>query len=146
MDRLLPQGSGRHRCRRRPPPANKCNCGHSLREIKNQERTRLCAGALGASRKPRYPYIRMPGTYASRGTHTASGVYFTLEMLIITLHAFIKLQQFPLSNAPGLPALASNLDSSYPDVLRAESVCLHTHTHTHRLRGDVMQCTSWTRA
>lgn len=70
--------------------------------------------------------------------HTGSGVYFTLEMLIITLHAFIKLQQFPLSNAPGLPALASNLDSRYPDVLRAESVRLQTHTHAHRLRGDVM--------
>lgn len=67
--------------------------------------------------------------------HTGSGVYFTLEMLIITLHAFVKLQQFPLSNAPGLPALASNLDSSYPDVLRAESVCLQTHTRTRTQRG-----------
>lgn len=71
--------------------------------------------------------------------HTGSGVYFTLETLIITLHAFIKLQQFPLSNSPGLQALASKLDSSYPDVLRAESVCLQTHTHT-QTDSDGTQC------
>lgn len=44
MDRLLPKGSGRLRCR---PPANKCNRRHSLREIK---KTRTHAVVCGRPR------------------------------------------------------------------------------------------------
>lgn len=66
MDRLSPQGSGRHRCR---PPLTNATADTFSGKSKKQ--------ALGASRNPRYPYIRMPGTYAPHGTHWIRSAFHT---------------------------------------------------------------------